>query len=188
MTFQYFFFDTYLGDFLQVIPVALAVGLIYGIFRFRRDHTSPVSRKLLASLFVCYLTGLLALTLVPPNFWVNIWYYLFYRQPSGNAWHFFNFTYRFIPTFLRRFTTENLFNLLMFLPFGLLHPFFSRQPSFGKTFSAGLSATLAIELLQPLIGRSFDMNDLILNTLGVLISTSLFFLLKRMLPTEKKKS
>ena len=27
MTFQYFFFDTYVGDFLQVVPVALLAGV-----------------------------------------------------------------------------------------------------------------------------------------------------------------
>ena len=33
MTFQYFFFDTYPGYFLQVLPIALIVGIIYGVIK-----------------------------------------------------------------------------------------------------------------------------------------------------------
>lgn len=44
MNFQYFFFDTYIGYFLQALPIALIVGAIYGIIRFRKDNEMPVSR------------------------------------------------------------------------------------------------------------------------------------------------
>ena len=44
MTPQYFFFDTYIGYFLQVLPAALLAGLLWGIRRFARDRSSPVSR------------------------------------------------------------------------------------------------------------------------------------------------
>ena len=40
MTAQYFFFDTYPGYFLQVLPFALLAGLLYGIHRFARDKAS----------------------------------------------------------------------------------------------------------------------------------------------------
>ena len=47
MNFQYFFFDTYIGYFLQALPIALIVGAIFGIIRFRKDKETPISRKLL---------------------------------------------------------------------------------------------------------------------------------------------
>lgn len=34
MTFQYFFFDTYLGNFLQILPIALLVGIINSLSGF----------------------------------------------------------------------------------------------------------------------------------------------------------
>ncbi len=34
MTFQYFFFDTYVGYFLQALPFSLLTGLLSWIFRF----------------------------------------------------------------------------------------------------------------------------------------------------------
>ena len=42
MNFQYFFFDTYIGYFLQALPIALIVGAIYGIIRFGNDKESPI--------------------------------------------------------------------------------------------------------------------------------------------------
>ena len=61
MTFQYFFFDTYIGYFLQALPIALAVGVIYGFIKFRKDKETPISRKLFSCAFVCYITGLVCL-------------------------------------------------------------------------------------------------------------------------------
>ena len=45
MTFQYFFFDTYIGYFLQALPFALLVGAICGIIRYRISKETPISRK-----------------------------------------------------------------------------------------------------------------------------------------------
>lgn len=36
MTFQYFFFNTYPGYFLQMVPLALAVGIVSGLWKYRR--------------------------------------------------------------------------------------------------------------------------------------------------------
>ena len=41
--------------------------------------------------------------------------------------------------------------------------------------AAGLLTSVVIELLQPVFGRSFDINDIILNGLGVLLSAAVFF-------------
>ena len=87
MTPQYFFFDTYIGYFLQVLPIALLAGLLYGLRRFARDKTSPVSRKLCASLLVCYLTGLLCLTLFHKLI-SDGWYFLLYVSYLVQRTHF----------------------------------------------------------------------------------------------------
>lgn len=63
MSFQYFFFDTYLGYFLQLLPFALLAGILYILIKRRRHPHLPLGRTLLSALFVCYLTGLLCLTL-----------------------------------------------------------------------------------------------------------------------------
>ena len=43
----------------------------------------------------------------------------------------------------------------------------------------GIVTSLAIELIQPLMDRSFDLNDLVLNAMGVAVSTAFFFLVLR---------
>lgn len=45
--------------------------------------------------------------------------------------------------------------------------------------STGVSVVLLIELLQPVFGRMFDINDVILNTAGVVVSTGVFLTIKR---------
>lgn len=47
MTFQYFFFDTYPGFLIQILPIALIISIIYGIIRFKKDKETPVGRKIL---------------------------------------------------------------------------------------------------------------------------------------------
>ena len=183
MTPQYFFFDTYIGYFLQVLPVALLVGLLYGIRRFSRDKSSPVSRKLWAVLFVCYLTGLLCLTLFRKPLG-DIWYFLFYRQPSGSIYHWFGGAFNLVPDFFSHFSRENLGNILMYLPFGVLYPLSRAHAGWRDTLWAGLVLILAIELVQPVFGRSFDANDVILNFSGVLLSTGLFQLIRHFISTK----
>ena len=175
MTFQYFFFDTYIGYFLQVLPIALAAGLLYGLRRFARDKTSPTSRKIWASLLVSYITGLLCLTLLITQIG-DLWYFLFYRRPSGRIYRWFAGTFDLVPDFFSHFSRENLGNILMYLPFGILYPLSRDHGGWRDTLWAGLVLIIAVELLQPVFGRSFDANDIILNSAGVLVSTTLFFL------------
>ena len=77
------------------------------------------------------------------------------------------------------FDSENLFNLLMFLPFGFHCPGKRTGSGWLRTAAAGLGLSCAIELLQPFFGRSFDCNDILLNALGALIGAALSGLLAR---------
>ena len=44
----------------------------------------------------------------------------------------------------------------------------------------GFLLTASIEILQPFFDRSFDVNDIILNTIGTFISATLFFVIKKL--------
>ena len=83
------------------------------------------------------------------------------------------------------FGAENLFNLLLFLPFGFLYPLFRREATWRRTALTGLGLCLGIELLQPVFGRSFDLNDVLLNGIGIAASTALCFGLRRWWGKEK---
>lgn len=161
MTFQYFFFSTYVGYFLQALPIALLAGAIYGVVRFGKDGETPTSRKVFSCAFVCYLTGLVCLVLGLDL--MGIFYHnLFYPFDSGREVGWFSGEFDLVPDFFRHFSGETMGNLLMFLPFGVLCPLSQKCPTWKKTVIAGLLTVLAIELLQPIFGRAFDTNDIIL--------------------------
>lgn len=185
MNFQYFFFDTYPGYFLQALPVALIAGGIYAACQIRRNRRRSTGKIVLSALFVCYITGLLCLTLFN-SLIGDIYYFLFYHAPSGSNHAWFTFEYDLIPDFFHNFRAENLGNIVMFLPFGILYPLFKQNSTWMRTLIAGFVTTLGIELLQPIFGRSFDINDIILNGIGVAVSTAVFYTLKMVLGHGRK--
>lgn len=63
MTFQYFFFATVPGYFLQALPFALAAGVWYALRLHKKEPALPGGRVLLRSLFPCYFAGLLVFTI-----------------------------------------------------------------------------------------------------------------------------
>lgn len=165
------FFNSRISYILQVVPITVLAGCVYlAVFARRRERWAA------ECLFVCYLTALVNIVLVPANFWSGIWYRLYTGMPSGNRLEFFTFSYNLVPTFIKYLTGEytggswvgfmSVANVLLLIPFGVLYPmaFPGKQ-----TLRAGVAVVLSIELLQPIVGRSFDVDDLICNFLGVLI-------------------
>ena len=164
MNFQYFFFNTYAGYFLQMVPFALGAGLIVGLRKRRQG------RGLWAGLLAAYLTGLVGVTLLLRVIGL-MWYWIFYQRSGGRLW-FFEWTYNLVPNFWNHFRGE-------ILPFGVLYPLAGEGRSFRRTMAAGAVLILTIELLQPVFGRAFDINDVILNLTGVAVSAGVFRLSRK---------
>ena len=186
MNFQYFFFGTYPGYFLQVLPIALIAGFICGYHRCKQEHRLLSGQVIWPGLFTCYITGLMSLTLLIGPIG-DLWYFLFYHMPSGRSHTWFLFEYDLIPDFTLRFGTENLGNIVMFLPFGILYPLARKNETWRRPVAAGILTSLMIEFIQPVFGRSFDINDIILNGFGVLISASIFSILKSFLSVSNQR-
>ena len=186
MTFNYFLFDTDLGFFIEVLPFALLAAVIYGIIRYRNDRATPILRKILSCCFVCYLTGLVCLVLLLKPIGA-LWYLILHGHSGGFDIRFFEWTYSFVPTLSPRLTGEQVGNIFMFLPFGILFPFFKKGAGFFSTVLWGFICSSVIEFLQPIFGRAFDVNDIILNTLGAIISALIFLLLKKLFKKNKKE-
>ncbi|MBQ4582932.1 MAG: VanZ family protein [Oscillospiraceae bacterium] len=176
--------DSVVGLFLQVLPVSLLVGLVFFAVRLHRQKKQRRSvsrnRELLLFLFVCYVTGLANLVLVPANFWRSFWYHICTGVPVWDLPALFSGGFNFLPTFVRYLTGELTGapgrwiltmlagNLLMFVPMGVFLPLIFPRLQGGKMAAAILLLPLAVELWQPVVGRSFDTDDLLLNTLGIL--------------------
>ncbi len=65
-------------------------------------------------------------------------------------------------------------NVVMFIPFGIFVSYYIYKSSFLKIFILSLITSLTIESVQLKIGRSFDIDDIILNVLGGLIGFLLY--------------
>lgn len=73
-------------------------------------------------------------------------------------------------------------NVAMFIPSGIVLPVVYRQlDGFWKTVAAGALLSLCIEILQlPFAARTSDIDDLILNTLGVVIGYGIHAAVRRL--------
>lgn len=78
-------------------------------------------------------------------------------------------------------------NTAMFIPTGIILPIIYRKMDhFGKVIAAGAFISLCIELMQlPFATRVTDIDDLILNTLGVMIGYGIYSLVKK-IKTSKR--
>lgn len=73
-------------------------------------------------------------------------------------------------------------NIAMFVPLGFLLPVAAgRMRSFPKTALAVLAVTVSIETTQYFIGRSADIDDVIMNFFGGILGYGLFALCRRLL-------
>ena len=81
-------------------------------------------------------------------------------------------------------------NIAMFIPVGLAWPScFKKLDTVGKTVLVGAGFSLFIEITQlPFYDRCSDVDDLILNTTGILIGAIIYFGIKRLTIRKKRVS
>ncbi len=70
-------------------------------------------------------------------------------------------------------------NILLFIPFGLLTSIYLKPKNMGIPFSLTLLSSLAIEFTQMLIGRSFDVDDILLNCIGGIVGYFIYKILDK---------
>lgn len=186
--------NSVINQFIQVIPITLLVGILYIIFRFLKlkKNNSDINYKkeILYLIFVCYIVGLFNLVLVPINFWDIIWYNIFYNFNENPFAGIFDFSYNFIPTIYKiiigEYTLDSwvkamiVGNFLMFIPMGILLSLCLENVNKKNIFKYAVLIPLAIEVLQLVVGRSFDIDDLVMNFLGIVIGYYLVKLIKKL--------
>ena len=170
-----------MGSFLRVVPITLLVGAGYAVYRWLKIKRQKLSvswfSEIMRWLFVCYLTGLVNLVLVPGNLWGSIWYSLRvgaaeieFDQPFSGG---FNLVPTVVKCLMGELTLGNwvkemlVGNLLMFLPMGFFLPFVSERVDRRTIWKLAVILPIAIEIIQLVIGRSFDVDDLLLNFAGI---------------------
>ena len=173
-----------------VVPAALALGCLWPL-RGRRlarlGLRSPWEREAVLTLFWMFCGGMAVLTLTPR--WV-IWSLVDclhgYRWNAGGYPFFVLGEISLVPFQTFQPDGHSLYillgNIIMFLPFGFFPALLWRGYVWKRALVTGLCVTGFIECWQLFIGRAFDIDDLMLNTLGTLCGFWLWLLLKRMAP------
>jgi len=135
----------------------------------RKELYSSVPREIVLALFWMYCGGAAILGLTP-RWVVRSLAGLSQGQPwNPNGLPFFSpgsVSLELFKTF--SYSTYILVaNVVLFIPFGLFAALLWRDFRWWKALLLGFDITLFIELCQLFIGRTFDIDDLMLNTLGV---------------------
>lgn len=151
-------------------PYILIVLPIYFLIRFiyinKKNIKFNIKKELILLIFIIYLTSLLSLTIIPRitnNKGINIIpfkivYDSIIELKNGNISYL-------IISFIG--------NIIIFIPYGLLLKTIYKLND-KKTILIGFLTTFLIEFIQIFQDRWVDIDDIILNTLGVLIGIFIF--------------
>ena len=173
---------------------------------------SSARRETALALFVMFCAGLAALTLFPANLWAYVFDWVFRRDYWNwgwgvSGWRLADFypgweetasQFAHLPNMLTPFEEISralnrrsywllfmlLGNIIMFMPLGFFLALLWRRWKWWKSLLAGFCTSVSIEFIQFFIGRSTDIDDVILNTTGALVGFWIFCLLRLLLPTR----
>lgn len=174
-------------EFALVVGIALwfVIRSMILIKKYRYERIL-VHKEIFINIFAVYLVLIIAFTLFPINMNLDEVTPKFYPMinfiPLFDILNYFQHTH-FSLAFKIKFLVKNLVgNLFLLVPFGILMPtLWTKMRTFRKTVIIGASISLIIELLQFGLaylglgwGRATDIDDLILNTLGVMIGYGIF--------------
>ncbi len=181
---------------LDMLPGAALAAVLFACLRPWRKHRlaarglrSTPPREAALLLFWLFCGGMAVITLTPR--WLGFGSALRYGLPpavtvfgtDGGASLFSPGEINLIPfqTF-GQIRYVWLGNIVMFLPFGLFPALLFRGFGWRRALVAGGCITLLIETCQLFIGRTFDVDDLMLNTLGVFCGFLLGGAVRRLFP------
>lgn len=188
----------YLSHFFCVGIPAVLIFTCFGPYRRRalvaqNLHSSRL-REIALHLFVLCLFGLTAMVLWPgyhiessDGLWGNLVIHTGRKSWRDNI----NLIpFRMVTGYLLAFQAGMFFyaivqfigNIVTFLPLGFFPALLFRNFGAGKTFRFGLFFSLSVECCQFFLGRHSDVDDVMLNVLGVMLGFSLCQIAKRLFP------
>lgn len=192
---------------VQMLPMCLLALVVFLIVRPARlgrlkahGLVSGTLREITLCLFLLFCAGLAALTLFPANFWSGtgflqnpLSYYPTWEQTMAGLDYLPNMLTPFqeIRRALDHMSYWGLFmllgNIIMFMPIGFFPALLWRKWRWWKSLLTGFCTSTAIEFIQFFIGRSTDIDDVILNTAGALAGFWIFCLLRAIAPNVMEK-
>lgn len=170
------------GYFLQAVPITIVVGIVYVVFRLlslKQNRCRIIWwSEVMRLLFVCYLTGLCSLVILPANFFLHFFDGVFFGWWEYMGAFFSLGEINLVPTIVKCLNGEFALggwmkemiigNVVMFMPFGFFIPFITEKLNRKNFFAIAIMVPLIVESIQLIVGRSFDVDDLICNFLGII--------------------
>lgn len=157
-----------------IFLIIIAAWAIYRILVTRWAGNLHLGREILVNFFFIYACFVFSYTFFP----MDIVLYGF--DPNAANLVPFVQTIRFLRYLENPFAIRNLLgNLILLVPLGIFLPLlFRKSRKFTIVVATGFLVTLSIEVFQLLLRfRVFDIDDLIINTIGVMLGYGLFKLL-----------
>lgn len=181
-----------LGYFFQAVPITCFVGIVYLIIRMVTVKRNKLKvewlKEIMKLLFTCYLTGLISLVVLPANFWLSFFDGIFLGWWDEMLPIFSFGEFNLVPSFIKALSGELTIgswvktmligNIAMFLPMGFFLPFVTEKINRKNIFVVAIAVPFIVELLQMVFGRSFDIDDLICNFIGIAVGFFIGFAIK----------
>lgn len=181
-----------LGYFFQAVPITCIVGIIYVIICVvivkRNKLKIEWLKEIMKLLFTCYLTGLISLVILPANFWLDFFDGVFLGWWDEMLPIFSFGGFNLVPSLIKALSGELTIgswvktmligNIAMFLPLGFFLPFVTERVNRKSIFVVSIAVPFIVELLQMIFGRSFDVDDLICNFIGIVAGFFIGFAIK----------
>ena len=197
----------YTVEMLPCMSIALLLCFIFRPIRKQRltahGLVSSPWRDGALLLLIVFSVGLASLTLFPANLWSYLITYIRYPKFRVHgldiasfypSWEQVMDEIAYLPSTLKPFREIRrafqspwsmfmmLGNIGMFSPVGFFPSLLWKKATWWKALLVGFFSSCTIEFVQFFIGRSTDVDDIILNTLGALVGFWLFLLVRALFP------
>ena len=173
----------------RTIPAFIITFVVFSMVRVKffshRKINSSGFREFLLSLFAGYLAFLVIMLFTPNSYIANSGINLtnenfdfvgnFKDRITSGAWGVNLVPFRTIKNYIKysgflHTMTNIMGNVIIFVPFGILLPeIFSKTRNILKILGITFATSFFVEFIQFFIGRSVDVDDLMLNVLGSVI-------------------
>ena len=131
------------------------------VYIFKNKEQFVFYKELLSLAFIIYV--------------LCLFYVVTFQDVSWSTSNFIPFKEMFRYDFGSRLFIKNVLgNIVLFAPYGFFVGYFLRLKKFKSALLMILIASVSIEVTQLLIGRVFDIDDIILNIIGGLIGFTVF--------------
>ncbi len=184
-----------LNYILTMVPFMVLVLPLHILWRvrlhLRQGHRPNLVREVFLCAFILFLGGLAGHTLLPRLTVAGGHLQIGYGGFGGINLIPFHFVREIYIQAVEKgdtpyFIINFLGNIGIFVPIGLMLPLLWRLTG-GQVIALGAGISLFVETAQLILPRSTDIDDLILNTVGVILGFLLYLIIKKYFPAFTKR-